>query len=115
MLLNSLLLETLLKMHEDDIRIYIQEMSRHHFDDDQVITELESIHSELLKSNLAIPRHGVELQDLSLLTAEALDRVRSNTPSPTYPLSTQPYTGDPHRLMNGHIPVINGHANGLHR
>ena len=90
-------------MREDDIRIFLQEMSKNHFDEDIVISELETVNSDLVKARLAIPPQVVVLQDLQLLNAEAQERVRSNPSSPI-PLVSVP--------SNRHAPVLhdrNGH------
>ncbi len=88
-------------MREDDIRIFLQEMSKHHFDEDAVINELEGVNSDLVKARLAIPPEVVVLQDLQLLNAEARERVQSSSVT-----SYTPYT-------NGNTPVLhvrNGHV-----
>ena len=96
----------LVRMREDEIRIFLQELNRRHFDDDVIITELESVHSELAKSRLATPPLIVELQDISQLNCEALERVRSNPPSPDASIPTH---SDIHVLSNGLTPYNNGH------
>ena len=95
----------LIRMREDEIRIFLQEMSRNRFDEDVVIAELETMNSDLVKARLAIPPQTVVLQDLQLLNAEARERVQSNLSSQlssTFPV-----------LINGHVPashVRNGHV-----
>ena len=73
-------------------------MSKKQFDDDYVISELEGIHAEIVKSRVAMPQ-SVGLQDFSLLNMEALARAQSDSHE--------------HRLLNGHTSLFNGH-NGLH-
>ena len=57
----------LVRMREDEIRIFLQELNKKHFDDNVITAELESMHSELAKSHLATPPLIVELQDISQL------------------------------------------------
>ena len=89
-------------MREDDIRMFLQEMSKHHFNEDEVINELESANNDLVKARLAIPPQMVVLQDLQLLNAEALERGRTAS------------VLSPHFVSgNGHGPslqVSNGHV-----
>ena len=93
-------------MREDDIRIFLQEMSKHHFNEDEVINELESVNSDLVKARLAIPPQMIVLQDLQHLNAEAKER--GSRPSALLPPSTFPISSN-----NGHGPgvhVRNGHV-----
>lgn len=92
----------LLRMREDDIRIFLQDLSKRRADDDTVITELESVHSELVRSNLAVPPPLVELQDLAKLNMEALERARSNPPSSMDDLPQPLSIPDHLQLRNGH-------------
>ena len=92
-------------MREDDIRIFLQEMSKNQFDEDVVINELESINSDLVKARLAIPPEVVVLQDLQHLNAEAKDRVHqlsSSSPILAYSSTSNGHTPTLH-VRNGHI------------
>ena len=68
----------LLRMREDEIRIFLQEMPTRHFDEEAVILELDSINSELLKVRLATPPPIVQLQEISQLNEQALHRAAQN-------------------------------------
>ena len=65
--------EQLLRQREDGIRIYLQQLHQQHFNEDDVIAELQTTLIDLAKSRLAIPQ-VVELQDLSVLNREARER-----------------------------------------
>ena len=65
--------EQLLRQREDGIRIYLQQLHQQHFNEDDVIAELQTTLIDLAKSRLAIPQ-VVELQDLSILNREARER-----------------------------------------
>jgi len=65
----------LMRQREDGIRIYLQELSLQHYNEDDVISELQSQLIDLAKSRLAIPQ-VVELQDLSELSRNARERAR---------------------------------------
>ncbi len=43
-------------------------MSKHHFNEDEVINEMESADTDLVKARLAIPPQVIVLQDLQLLS-----------------------------------------------
>jgi hypothetical protein len=90
-------------MREDEIRIFLQEMCRREYDDDIVISELDSVHSELVRSRQAVPP-SIELQDLLTLNREALERANNDAATPTN-------TSLAHQLTNGHTPHINGAIN----
>ncbi len=93
-------------MREDDIRIFLQEMSKHHFNEDEVINELESVNTDLVKARLAIPPQMVVLQDLQLLNAEAKERGRpsaASLPSSTFPISSTNGHGLGVHVRNGRV------------
>ena len=69
--------EQLLKMREEGIRLFLQQLSKSQFDEDAVIAELENISSELQKVHLAIPPSTVHLQEIRDLNRQALHRVES--------------------------------------
>ena len=105
---SSPLVETLLRMREDEIRIFLQELDRRPADEDIVITELDSVHSELVKANLAMPPATVRLQDLSTLNYEAKERAAAALrPHPqTRPVTSNssPQRPNGYTTYNGHIP-----------
>ena len=70
--------EYILRHREDDIRIFLQDLSRHQVNEDEVITDLQSLLVELAKVNLNNPPQVVELQDLSTLNREAIERARAS-------------------------------------
>lgn len=102
----------LIKLREDDIRMFLQELSKNHFDEDEIINELESVNLDLRKAGLAIPPQVVELQDLRLLNAEAHERGQSNTSSPIHSYSVVS-NGNAH--IPGHTPIVLRSTNGRAR
>ncbi len=68
--------EQLLRHREDEIRIFLQELSQQRFNEDEVITELQSLVTELSKLRLDNPPKVIELQPLSDLNREAIQRAR---------------------------------------
>lgn len=108
----NVLVGQLLKMREDDIRMFLQELSKNQFDEDSIISELESVNSELRKTRLAIPPPVVEPQDLKLLNAQAHERGLSNGSSPNHSFAVVS-NGHPH--SSGHAPMVLQSANGRPR
>ena len=87
-----------LREKEDGIRISLQELSKQHFNEDEVIAELQSVISDFSKSRQAIPQ-AVELIDLRELNRQAVERVRSSH-------SSQQTQNSPHR----HDAIMTGGA-----
>ncbi len=69
-----------LREKEDGIRISLQELSRQSFNEDDVIAELQSVTSDLIKSRQAIPQ-VVELLELSEVNRLASERASLNSVS----------------------------------
>lgn len=65
--------ESFLRKKEDDIRIFMQELAQQHYNEDDVIAELQSTINDIARSRLAIPQ-VVELQRLSFLNRDAEER-----------------------------------------
>lgn len=101
-------------MREDEIRIFLQEMDKRQADEDLVITELDSVHTELLKANLAMPPATVRLHELAILNREAKERAEASTGSGRPRPQTRPVASglSPQRL-NGYTNY-NGHTSELH-
>lgn len=92
-------------MREDEIRIFLQELDRRPADEDIVITELDAVHSELVKANLAMPPATVTLQDLSSLNHEAKERAATSLRShPQTRPPTSPQRPNGYTTYNGHVP-----------
>ena len=67
--------EVFLRKKEDDIRIYMQELSQQQYNEDDVIAELQTMISDISRTRQSIPQ-VVQLQRLSFLNRDALDRGR---------------------------------------
>ena len=62
-----------LRKKEDDIRIFIQELSQQPYNEDDVIAELQAMINDVTRTRQPIPQ-VVELQRLSFLNRDALER-----------------------------------------
>lgn len=104
----------LLRMREDEIRIFLQEMDKRQADEDLVITELDSVHTELLKANLATPPVTVRLHELAMLNREAKERAEASTGNGRpYPQTRPVASGLSPQRLNGYTNY-NGHTSELH-
>lgn len=68
--------EQLLRHREDDIRIFLQELSSRRFNDDEVILELQALVTELSKLHLKNPPNVIELRPIPELNRDAIQRAR---------------------------------------
>lgn len=64
-----------LRKKEDDIRIYMQELSQQTFNEDEVIAELQVMINDISRTRQAIPQ-VIQLQRLSFLNRDAVERGR---------------------------------------
>ena len=70
--------EPLIRQREDGIRIFLQELSSQHFNEDDVILDLNTTLNELTKTHLANPPQVIDLQDLSELNRKALEKAQAS-------------------------------------
>lgn len=103
----SSLTELLLKMREEGIRLFLQQLSKAQFDEDAVITELESISSELHKVRLAIPQDtALHLQKIEELNRQALRALEEDE-------RRESRSGVQGSTEHAKPQSLNGHVNGL--
>ena len=77
---NVILAELFLRKKEDDIRISLQELSQHTYNEDEIIAELQTMMADVTRSRKTVPL-VVELQELSQLNSEAQQRGVSLLPA----------------------------------
>lgn len=68
--------ESFLRKKEDDIRLFMQELSSQHYNEDEVIADLQTMIHDIGRTRQAIPQ-VVQLQQLSYLNRDALERGRA--------------------------------------
>ena len=71
--------ESFLRKKEDDIRLFMQELSKQNYNEDEVIADLQSMVNDIARTRQAIPQ-VVQLQRLSFLNRDAEERGRTALP-----------------------------------